>query len=68
MLDSGVKVLVRNSGNLEVLAEIALQYTLSLGNCIAALQWDHNGESLAVWSTDGSLWSYSIFDRPPDQR
>jgi len=54
--DRGVKVIVREQNELEVLVDHTLEYELTLGNCIDSCKWDDKGASLVITATNGYLW------------
>jgi len=60
--DNGFKVIVRKKQELEVLIDCTLDYKLTIGNCIDAVQWDWEGKHLVVTATNGFLWAYEITD------
>ena len=63
--DSGFKVITRQSRELEVLADISLEYKLSIGNHLDSLRWSPDGSALAITATDGYVWWYNITDARP---
>ena len=63
--DNGFKVITRKPGSneLEVLADITLDYTLSIGNHLDTLRWSPDGSALAVTATDGYVWWHNISEK-----
>ena len=59
------QVITRKSGELEVLADITLEYKLSIGNHLDSLRWSPDGSALAITATDGYVWWYNITDTRP---
>ena len=48
---------------LEVLADISLDYELTLGNCLETIRWDQEGKAVTICATNGYLWSYDIANK-----
>ena len=48
-----------------MLADITLEYKLSIGNHLDALRWSADGSALAITATDGYVWWYNITDARP---
>jgi hypothetical protein len=46
--DKGVKVIVRDGGDLEVLVDHTLEYELTIGHCIDSCKWDDKGNALLI--------------------
>ena len=61
--DNGFKVIVRKGSELEVLADITLEYKLSIGNHLDAFRWSPDGSAVAITATDGYLWWHRITER-----
>ena len=58
------QVITRKASNqLEVLADITLDYKLSIGNHLDSLKWSPDGSALAVTATDGYVWWHAISER-----
>ena len=58
--DRGFKILARKGHELEVLADVTLEYTLSVGNHIDSLRWDREGKGVVITATDGWAWAFEI--------
>lgn len=58
--DKGVKVMVRQGADLEVLIDHTLEYELTVGHCINHCGWDDTGNGLVMTSTDGYLWCFDF--------
>ena len=58
--DRGVKVIVRDGTELEVLIDHTLEYELSIGNCIDNCRWDEKGDALVITATNGYLWCFEF--------
>lgn len=58
--DKGVKVIVRDGNELDVLIDHTLEYELAVGHCIDRCQWDDVGNSLVITATNGHLWCFQI--------
>ena len=43
-----------------MLADITLEYKLTIGNCLDSLHWSPDGSALAVTATDGYVWWHAI--------
>ena len=63
--DSGFKVMIRKNRELECLADITLEYKLTIGNHLDSLRWSPDGSALAITATDGYVWWYNISDARP---
>uniref|UniRef100_A0A7S3AT26 WDR19 first beta-propeller domain-containing protein n=1 Tax=Haptolina ericina TaxID=156174 RepID=A0A7S3AT26_9EUKA len=61
--DRGFKVITRVKDELEVLADISLDYELTLGNCLEVIRWDQEGKAVTITATNGYLWSYEIANK-----
>jgi len=58
--DRGFKVIQRKEEELEVLADISLDYELTLGNCLETIRWDSEGKAVCICATNGYMWTYDI--------
>ena len=58
--DRGFKILTRKDHELEVLADVTLEYTLTLGNHVDSLRWDKEGKAVVITATDGYAWAFEI--------
>lgn len=58
--DRGIKVIIRQGQELEVLVDHTLEYELTIGNCIDGCRWDDSGNSLVVTATNGYLWCFDF--------
>ena len=47
----------------QVLADISLDYELTLGNCLEIIRWDHEGKAVTISATNGYMWSYDIANK-----
>ena len=63
--DSGFKVMIRKNRELECLADITLEYKLTIGNHLDSLRWSPDGTALAITATDGYVWWHNISDARP---
>ena len=61
--DRGVKVIVREGSELEVLVDHTLEYELTIGNCIDSCRWDAKGNTLVITTTNGHLWCFGFSDK-----
>jgi len=61
--DRGVKVIVREGSELEVLVDHTLEYELTIGNCIDSCRWDAKGNTLVITTTNGHLWCFEFSDK-----
>jgi len=43
-----------------VLADISLDYELTLGNCLETIRWDSEGKAVCICATNGYMWTYDI--------
>ena len=43
-----------------MLADITLEYKLTIGNHLDSLHWSPDGSALAVTATDGYVWWHAI--------
>lgn len=58
--DKGVKIIVREEQELEVLVDHTLEYSLSVGNCIDHCGWDAAGNALVITATNGYVWCFEF--------
>jgi len=58
--DKGVKVVVRDGADLEVLIDHTLEYELSIGHCIDSVRWDESGNALVITATNGYVWAFEL--------
>ena len=61
--DRGIKVIVRENTDLEVLVDQTLEYELSIGNCIDSCRWDETGAALAITATNGYAWCFEFTNK-----
>jgi WD40 repeat protein len=58
--DNGVKIVVREGGDLEVLVDHTLDYELTTGKCLDSCKWDESGTRVVITATNGHLWCYDF--------
>ena len=44
----------------QVLADVSLDYELTLGNCLESIRWDSEGKAVVICATNGYLWTYDV--------